>query len=215
LLVDGDLSNLKEILDDELTKGNSNFFLILRNSHVEDLDFVSAALALSWDRPALGGLEVMLVINSNLGLLSHDIRFHVGKITSYRSLIVLGRNGNFEVVEILSRVNLEPRLVCFKGNSVEYSSTEHHLRARHKVIHAILKSWKKGFLVDYVEENSLISSHLDSNIASDEVNLSSHFLESVILLPEASLRIDFKEKNGAGRSHDQSLIEEQVHRAQV
>ena len=157
----------------------------------------------------------MLVINTNLGFLSHDIGFHIGKIASNRSLIVLGGDGNFEVVEILSGVNLEPRLVCLEGNSVKHSSTEHHLRASHKVVHAILKSWNECLLVDYVEVNSLISSDLDSNIASNEVNLSSHLLEPVILLPEASLLINFEEEDGAGGSDDQSLVEEQVHRAQV
>jgi hypothetical protein len=52
-------------------------------------------------------------------------------------------------------------------------------------------------LVDHVEVNSIIGGDLDSDISSDEIDLSSHFLKLVVLLPKASLFINLEEEDGA------------------
>jgi hypothetical protein len=76
---------------------------------------------------------------------------------------------------VLSGVDLNTRLVSFECNTISNSRSEHHLRALHEIVHAILKLWHKCLFVDEIEVNSLISNDLDSNITSYEVDLTSSF----------------------------------------
>lgn len=75
----------------------------------------------------------------------------------------------------LSGVDLNTRLVGLECNTISNSRSEHHLRALHEVVHAILKLWHKCLFVDEIEVNSLISNNLDSNITSNEIDLTSGF----------------------------------------
>jgi hypothetical protein len=86
-------------------------------------------------------------------------------------------------VEILPSVDLESGLVGLESETVSYSGTEHHLGALHKIVHTILKSWHESLLVDEIEIDSVIRGHLDPNVTFDEIDLTSHFLELVILFP--------------------------------
>ena len=64
----------------------------------------------------------------------------------------------------------------------------------------------ESLLVDHVEVNSIISGHLNSDISSDKIDLSSHLLKLVVFLPKACLFINLEEEDGAGRSHNQGLV---------
>lgn len=75
----------------------------------------------------------------------------------------------------LSGVDLNTRLVGLECNTISNSRSEHHLRALHEIVHAILKLWHKCLFVDEIEINSLISNNLDSNITSNEIDLTSGF----------------------------------------
>jgi hypothetical protein len=86
-------------------------------------------------------------------------------------------------MEILPHVDLESGLVGLERNTVSYSGAKHHLGALHKVIHTILKSWHECLLVDQIEIDSVVRSNLDPNVTFDEIDLASHFLETMILFP--------------------------------
>ena len=76
---------------------------------------------------------------------------------------------------VLSGIDLNTRLVGLECNTISNSRSEHHLRALHKVVHTILQLWHKCLFIDEIEVNSLISNNLDSNITSNEVDLTSCF----------------------------------------
>lgn len=118
-------------------------------------------------------------------------------------------------MEKLPDIDLESGLIGLERDSVSYSGAEHHLGALHKVVHTIFQSWHESFLVDQIEINSLIRGHLDPDVTFDKIDLASHLLKVVVLLPKASFFVNFEEKDGAGGSNDQSLVEEQVHGSQV
>ena len=98
-------------------------------------------------------------------------------------------------MEILSCVDLEARLVTLVCDAISYSSTKHHDRALHVIVHNIFKCWLKCLLVDQEEVNLLVSNHLDSDVSSYEVDLTSHVIKLFVLCPEASLFINFEEEN--------------------
>lgn len=98
-------------------------------------------------------------------------------------------------MEILPGVDLKSWLVGLKGNTISYSCTKHHLGALHKVEHAILQLGHERLLVDLIEVDFLIGGNLDSNVASNEVDLTSHVVEFVVKLPETCLFVDFEEKD--------------------
>jgi len=55
----------------------------------------------------------------------------------------------------------------------------------------------KSLLVNHVEVNSIICSYLNSDVSSYEINLSSHLLKLMILLPKASFFINLEEEDRA------------------
>ena len=79
------------------------------------------------------------------------------------------------------------------GDAESLGGAEHHLGALHVVVHYILKSWLKCLLVDEVEVNFFICDNLDSLVSLDEVDLTSHVVELLILSPSSSLLILFEE----------------------
>jgi hypothetical protein len=116
---------------------------------------------------------------------------------------------------VLSGVYLESWLISFIRNTVSYSGAKHHLGALHEIEHHVFKSWYERLLVDQIEVHLVISRNLDPYIAADEIDLATHLLELVILGPVAGFLVNLEKQDGAGRSCDQCLVEEEVHRPKV
>ena len=83
----------------------------------------------------------------------------------------------------LSSIDLNTRLIRFECDTISNSCSEHHLRALHKVVHAIFKLWHKSLFINKIKVDSFISDHLDPNVSSDEINLSSSLRQNVVPLP--------------------------------
>lgn len=69
----------------------------------------------------------MVVIDDDISFISHHISIIRSKILSQSSFKVFGVGGNFEVVVVLTSVDLEARLISFIGNSESNSCSIHHL----------------------------------------------------------------------------------------
>jgi len=79
--------------------------------------------------------------------------------------------------------NAEVWLVDLEGDAESHSGSEQHLGALHEVEHHVFKPGQEGFIVDDVEVNELVRGDLDPDVSSDERQLSSHFLELMVLYP--------------------------------
>ena len=109
----------------------------------------------------------------------------------------------------LSGVDVEILLIGFERYTIFDGRPKHHLRALHKVVHAVFEFRHVVGEVDSVEEDLMIRCDLDSLIALNEVDKAS-YLDVVILLPRDSPR-DFlllllEEDDPAGTSCDQCLV---------
>ena len=177
----------------------------------------------SWHLEALqlpGGvsisvLESVLVVDRQGNSMCHNIPLKTLKAGTDGSFMVSSVNWNFEVVAVLSAVDREVRLVCLEGHAESDFGSEHHNRALHVVVHDVFESWLEGFLADFVEINVFVGANLDSNVASDEVNLSSHLFQLVVLFPEMGLLVNLEEKNGTGGSDDERFVEKKVHVSKI
>lgn len=92
-------------------------------------------------------------------------------------------------------IDCETWLVCFVGDGKSDEFTNHHHGATHEVIHHIFESWHQRFLAHQEEEYFFICDNLESYVSSDEVDLSSHIVNSVVLFPKISLFVDSEEQN--------------------
>jgi len=110
------------------------------------------------------------------------------------TLIVVGGYSDFEIVEKLSSINLKAWLICLESDTISDPGTKHHLRALHKVVHAVLQPGHKCFLIDEVEVDFLICCNLYPNVPSDKVDLPSHVIEFMVLYPETCFFMDFEEQ---------------------
>ena len=116
---------------------------------------------------------------------------------------------------ILTRPNSESRLASFICDTKTHCSTEHHHRALRIVVHDVLKIWQESLIVDHVEVNCLICHNLNSLVSSNEVDLTSHVVQGIVFLPEASLLIDSEEKDRARWSRDESCVKEEIHGTKI
>lgn len=92
-----------------------------------------------WDLFDLLTTKVSLIVDAELGGLSHDEGLHRPKVGADCLFEVLIIDTNFEIVVILPRINLESWLISLKSYAVSYSGTEHHLGTIHEVPHAVLE----------------------------------------------------------------------------
>jgi hypothetical protein len=122
---------------------------------------------------------------------------------------------NFKVVVIFSLVNLKVWLVSFKSDAIQSSLAQHHLWAFHEIVHYVFKNWNEILWINCKKVNFFICDHLESWISLNEINLSPHFWNFMILTPFSCFLINFKEKNRIWRSHDQSLIKQKIHRSKI
>jgi hypothetical protein len=129
--------------------------------------------------------------------MSDTESFHQSKIHSLRPFIVRCIDANFEVMVVLTRPHSETGLASFICYTVSDCFTEHHHRTLRVIVHSVLQLRPKSLRLDLVEVNNIIRANLNSNIASDEIDLSSSVFQLIILLPLICLRINLEEKNGA------------------
>ena len=100
-------------------------------------------------------------------------------------------------MELLSLVYAESRLAGLESNAGSYSWTKHHLGASHVVVHHVFEFWLACVFVYEVEVYLLICRDLNSNIALDEINFSTHIWKFMIQLPKTCLFAYFEKQNGA------------------
>ena len=98
---------------------------------------------------------------------------------------------------VLTRPDSETGLAGFIGYTVSDCFTEHHYRTLRVIVHSVLELRPKSLRLDLVEVNNIVSANLNSNITSDEIDLSSGIFQLIILLPLICLRINLEEENGA------------------
>ena len=107
--------------------------------------------------------------------------------------------------------NWEIWLVCLECDAVSYQRAEHHLWTIHEIVHNIFKLWHKSHFIDQIKVNFLICGNLKSDITFDEVNVTSHFWNNMILCPKMGFWIYFEEQNRTWRSNNECLIKQEVH----
>ena len=86
----------------------------------------------------LDDAEILVVIDHDVSLISHDIGIDRWKILAKSTLVVFGIRVNLEVVIVFTSVDLEAWLISLVGDTESNSGSKHHLGALHGVIHDIL-----------------------------------------------------------------------------
>ena len=89
---------------------------------------------------------------------------------------------HFEIVFVLSCVNIKTFSVCLISNTVSHFASKDQATALHVVIHDVLKNRCEFFVVDQIEEYFLIGGDVYSDITLDEVK-QTFMLEFEILGP--------------------------------
>ena len=125
----------------------------------------------------------MLIVEDGIKTLSNDVAVLGLQVDSFGSIMILWCDRNFKVVIVLSGINCKARLIGLERDTKSYFGTEHHDRAVHVVVHDILKSRLEGFFVNQEEVDELISTNLNSNVASNEIDLTSHVFHLFEHLP--------------------------------
>ena len=128
-----------------------------------------------------------VVIDRDLALGANAILIALDEVQADRALEILAGEVHLEVMIVLTRPNVELRLVLLVGYAKTNLGPKHHLRGVHEVEHDVFKVGNERLLVDFVEEYPVISGHLDADVAFDEVQLAPHLLELVVLLPLATI----------------------------
>jgi hypothetical protein len=77
-------------------------------------------------------------------------------------------------------------------------------------LHTVLKLWQERFFVNEIEVNNVRSCNLDSNIASDEIDLSAQFWKLIILAIEPLL-ILLEKEDAVCRSYNEHLVIQKIH----
>ena len=95
-----------------------------------------------------------------------------------------------------SGIDSESWLTCLVANQKPHKFTNHHHGAVHKVVHHIFTGRHECLLVDQEEVNLIICDNLEPDITFDEVNLSPHVLDLMILLPQSGFWVNFEEQDG-------------------
>ena len=136
----------------------------------------------------------------------HNISIHWRKIYSFGTFKVIIGNCHLKIVKIFLCKDLKSRLVSFVRDTIPYSCTEHELGGTHKIIHYIFQRWHQGIFVYQIKIDFFISNNLDSYVFSNKVNLSSHILYFVVLLPKIWFIVNFKEQDWTRRTSDECSV---------
>jgi hypothetical protein len=101
-------------------------------------------------------------------------------------------------MKVLSGVNRQAWLVGLVCDTEPDTSSKHHHRALHVIVHHVLQFRLKGLLINNEEVNLFISNNLNPYVAPNEIDLPSHVIKSFVLCPEASFDIDLEEQDRVG-----------------
>ena len=189
------------VLDQVLSSHNSYVLLTLGNLDSDDLIGF----------PGLGGEELdgqgithflksVAIIHLDFVDLSDKELAHGFDLNGFGPLEVLAVDLDFEVVHVLSLIDIEASLVVLVGNTIPDSLSEHALGALHVVIHEVLQLWLEGLFVYQVEVDVFLSRHLDPDVSLDVVNETSHF-NFIVLGPRpllSDLVVDLLEEQYGG-----------------
>jgi hypothetical protein len=151
----------------------------------------------------LQNLKVILVKHLECSFDTDCVSFQLWDVNSKSTFIIILINGNFKIMKELACVYCKTRLTSLVGECVENLLANHHHGAVHEVPHARFKSGHQCFLVNKVKVDILICDNLEPDVAFDEVDLASHIVDAVVLLPEACFIVDPEEANGAGGPSNQ------------
>ena len=114
LFIDGNFSNFDSFLDELPPKSYTNLLLVLGYSLIKNLD----ALIAIWNQHLLSYEAKICVFDDRDGILvGYHIGIKGGKILTHGSSVVFVIDSNFEVVIVLSSVDLEAFLILFVGNA--------------------------------------------------------------------------------------------------
>ena len=119
-------------------------------------------------------------------------------------------------MQILSAIYLETSLIGFVRDAILDLLAKHHLIAAHVVVHAIFKLGHKGFHIDQIEINEVISRDLYSYVSFDVVNEASDSYGMIQLpLSDAGNFIGhlFEKEDSTGASGNKGLSLDQHHLA--
>ena len=111
------------------------------------------------------------------------------------SFVILEVNPHFEIMIASSGVDGETWLACLVADQELHELTYHHHGAVHKVVHHIFTGRHECLLIDQEEVNLLICDNLKPDVSLDEVDLTSHVLDLVVLLPLSAFWIDLEEQD--------------------
>lgn len=131
---------------------------------------------------------------------------------------VLGHCDYFEVVDVLSPVNVKRLLVGLVCDAVLYLGAEHHDGAVHEVVHHVLQGRQPSLEVDQVEEDFGVSYHLDPLVAFNEEDVAALF-DRVVIHPRLKagklIQDEAEEQNLRGRPGDKGSLIDQKHLTEI
>ena len=119
---------------------------------------------------------------------------------------------------VFAAIEVETELVGLVSDAVPDFGAEHHLVAVHEVEHHVLQVRLISDRVYEIEVHILVRGDLDALVALDEVDealdVEGAVVDPVLFLSER-VPNQLKEQNLARAAHHQSLVVDQVHRAEV
>ena len=133
-------------------------------------------------------------MDAHFAPLRHNIPLLSVHIQPNGSLIISRINSYFEIVKILPRENLKPRLTSFVADAVSHSGAEHHLGALHEVEHHVFEFREESLFINQIEVNFFWRRHLNPNVSFDKIQLPAQFRKFKILHPFILLLRVFFEK---------------------
>lgn len=196
--------------------------------HVQDLDVFVIDVAFIKDVPLLNLLEIAHVANVDHLFLSDYVLAELSKVGAQCSLIVVIVDRHLEVVILLTGEDAEVGLARLVGDAVSYFGANDHLRALHEVCHHVLKFRNQLFEVSENEEvNLLLCGDLESNIATDKEDLTTHVVDLMDLLPLVDPNGSFtirvfhlhglllEDQDTVGGTHNERPLECKIHVTEV
>ena len=124
--------------DEIFSRNDSEQVLTLGLLEANDLIPLSCLGFEKWDGNACDLLVGLVLEDQELVNIRHDDHVHGGELYGMAAREVLRVHAHSQVVHVLSLVNVKALLVHFESNAVALPLTDHHLTARHKVVHHVL-----------------------------------------------------------------------------
>lgn len=117
-----------------------------------------------------------------------------------------------------SLINIKTFFILLIGDGVPSHAVDHHLVARHVIVHYIFKFWHERLFVYDVKVNQLVGRYLNSNVPFNEIHKPSDF-DAMVLVPAFHLIIGvphfLEKKHHTRASHSKSLAVQENHLAKI